>query len=79
MGLDQNLLPTDVLFASQKSGFGCLVKLVHNDHPQVPKKVAVVDRWSMFRSNKVINSKWDYKMRDIQNGGRYKQVVAIRR
>ena len=46
------------------------VKLVYNDHPRNPKIVVVVDRWSLFRGT------FKFKM-GHQNGGRYRQVVAI--
>ncbi len=41
------------------------VKPVHNDHPEDPNIVAVVDRWSLFRGLVHIcskNSIWDLKM-----------------
>ncbi len=46
------------------------VKPVWNDHPQDPKFVAVVDRWSLFRG-------WSLLKRpklELQNGGRCRQV-----
>ena len=51
------------------------VKHVYNDHPWDPKFVAVVDRWSLFRGTFMLQK---FKM-GPQNGGRYRQVVAIRR
>jgi hypothetical protein len=48
---------------------------VYNDHPRDPKFVAVVDRWLLFRGSFML-----YKMKTgPQNGGRYRQVVVIRR
>ena len=45
--------------------FGVLyftIKPVYNDYPWDPKKVAVVDRWSLFRSHLCSkSSKWDFK------------------
>ncbi len=39
------------------------VKLVYNDHPWDPKKVAVVDRWSLFSGHLCSKSlKWDLKI-----------------
>ncbi len=38
-------------------------KFVYNDHPWDPKKVAAIDRWSLFRDyscNK--RTKWDLKI-----------------
>ncbi len=50
-------------------------KLVFNDHPWDQKKVTAVDSWSLFGGHSCNkNSKLDMK-----NGGRYGQVVAIRR
>ncbi len=51
------------------------VKPVYNDHPRDPKFVAVVDRWSLFRGRFML---WSLKL-GLQNGGRCRQVVAIRR
>ena len=50
------------------------VKPVYNDHPQDPKFVAVVGKWSLFRGSFMI---WKSKM-GPQNGGRCRQMVAIR-
>jgi hypothetical protein len=39
------------------------VKLLYNDHPWDPKKVAVVDRWSLFSGHLCSKSlKWDLKI-----------------
>ncbi len=51
------------------------VKLVYNDHPRDPKFVAVVDRLSLFRGRFTL---WKLKL-GLQNSGRCRQVVAIRR
>ena len=49
------------------------VKPVYNDYPWNPKIVAVVERWSLFRGSFLLSK---LKMWP-QNGGRYRQVVAI--
>jgi len=48
---------------------------VYNDHPRNPKFVAVVGRWSLFRGNFIL---WNLKL-GLKNGGRYRQVVVVRR
>ena len=45
---------------------------MYNDHPWDPKIVAAVDRWSLFRGLIKFNL-------GLQNGGRYRQEVVIRR
>ena len=52
------------------------VKPVYNDHHWDPKIVAVVDRWSLFRDH-LCNKSSEWGL--INGGGRYRQVVAIRR
>jgi hypothetical protein len=47
------------------------VKPVYNDHPWDPKIEAFVGRWSLFRGH--------LPKLGPQNGGRYRQLVAIRR
>ncbi len=54
---------------------GNTVKLVYNDHPRDPELVAVVVRWPLFRGNFMLQ----YLKMGLQNGGRYRQVVVIRR
>jgi hypothetical protein len=56
-------------------GVGCTftVKLVNSDPPLDPKKVAVVDRWSLFGGH-LFNK--NFKM-GPENGGLYGQVVVI--
>ncbi len=48
------------------------VKPVHNDHPCFPKKVAIVDRWSLLGGHLDIKG-----LIRLQNSGRCRQVVAI--
>jgi len=50
------------------------VSLVYNDHPWDPKLVVVVFKWSLFRVINVIEVQYG-----TPYGGRYGQVVAIRR
>jgi hypothetical protein len=52
------------------------VKLVYNDHSRDTKFVAVVDRWSLFKISFMLLQ--GLKL-GIQNSGRWRQVVAIRR
>ncbi len=52
------------------------VKPVYNDHPQDPKKVVVVDRWSLLRGHLCYKtSNWDLKMWPLLTCGRYSEVV----
>ncbi len=50
---------------------------MYNDHPWDPKKVAAVDRWSLFRGHlRNKSSKWDLKKVVVIDGGRYSEVVV---
>ncbi len=51
------------------------LKPVYNDHLWDPKFVAIVDRWSLFRGTFMLQK---LKL-GLQNRGRCRQVVVIRR
>ncbi len=63
------------LSSSVISGFRSTVKPVYNGHPRDPKFVAVDDTWSLF-GGRFLSLRLKF---GLQNGGRCRQVVVIRR